>query len=136
MAGAAYVVDGAAVRSPEKFLSLAEHPEAILRTHVGTSSVSLLGYATSNLFDLNGDGVDEYVVGAPGVSRPGLPYSGQVHVYDGRTGEALHTFSGTVPYQWWGEGLRADVDSQGLFIASWHAEGYHGRVEVLRFTGQ
>lgn len=136
MAGAAWVVDGAAVRSPEKFLSLAEHPEAVLRMHAGTSSISLLGYATANLFDVDGDGVDEYVVGAPGVSRTGLPYSGKVVVYNGATGEEVHTFFGQKPYQWWGEGLRADAKAKGLVIASWHAESYHGRVELLRFTGE
>ncbi|HEX8703029.1 MAG TPA: integrin alpha [Myxococcaceae bacterium] len=134
MAGSAFVVDGAAVRAfPEKLLSLAAHPEAILRKHVGTSYISLLGHATSRLFDLNGDGVEEYAVGAPGVSLAGKPYAGQVLIYSGSTGEELHRMDGVVPFDWYGEGLRADPKSKSLFVGTWHANGYQGRMDLHRW---
>lgn len=135
MAGVAYVVDGAAVRAPgNKLLSLAEHPEAILRQHAGTSSVSLTGFSTSNLFDIDGDGVEEYAVGQPGVSLPGKSLAGRVLVFSGRTGEQLHALEGDVAGTWFGEGLQADPKARTLSVAMWHADRYFGRVELYRWT--
>lgn len=135
MAGVAYVVDGARVREPgSKLLSLAEHPEAIVRKHVGTSSVSLTGFSTSNLFDLDGDGVAEYAVGQPGVSFPGRSLAGRVWVFSGRTGAPLHALEGDIAGTWFGEGLQADPKARTLSVAMWHADGYLGRVELYRWT--
>lgn len=135
MAGVAYVVDGALIREPgNALLSLAQRPEAILRKHVGTSSVSLTGFSTSNLFDLDGDGVDEYAVGQPGVSLPGKSLAGRVLVFNGRTGEPLHALVGDVAGTWFGEGLQADPKEGTLSVAMWHADRYFGRVELYRWA--
>lgn len=135
MAGAAYVVSGRAVRGHRtKLLSLASEPAAILREHTGTSSVSLLGYATSALFDLDRDGIEEYAIGAPGVTTPIGRYAGRVLVYSGRTGRELHTFEGDGANVWLGEGLLADRRARSLYIATWHADGYNGRVLLYRWT--
>jgi hypothetical protein len=135
MAGAAFVVDGALVRTfPTKLLSLSAHPQAVLRTHAGSASIALTGYATSNLFDLDGDGVDEYAIGAPGVTLGTLTNAGQVSIHDGATGAQVSVLNGTASGQWFGEGLLADPKSKALYVATWHADGYNGRVYLYRWV--
>jgi hypothetical protein len=58
---------------------------ALLRSHVGTAAGAAFGSAIAALADLDGDGVREYAVGAPGKSM--------FHVFDGATGAELHRFS-------------------------------------------
>lgn len=135
MEGAAFVVDGALVRTfPTKLLSLSANPQAVLRTHAGSASIALTGYATSNLFDLNGDGVDEYAIGAPGVTLGTLSNAGQVSIHDGATGAQVSVLNGTASGQWFGEGLLADPKSKALYVATWHADAYNGRVYLYRWV--
>ncbi len=57
---------------------------AVLRIHEGTPGV-LFGAAVAGGVDLNGDGVGEYVIGAPGPA--GRAHLSRVYVFDGATGE-------------------------------------------------
>ncbi|MEZ4654862.1 MAG: FlgD immunoglobulin-like domain containing protein [Candidatus Eisenbacteria bacterium] len=64
-----------------------------LRTHQGTA-LARLGYACAPLDDRDGDGVPEYLLGAPGGGSGG---DGEVRVVDGATGATLLTLEPTSP---------------------------------------
>ncbi len=74
--GAAYVYSGAS--------------GALLRTHVPppatTPGLPGLGYDVAILGDIDGDGVADYVLGAPVILTPGFSY---VQTFSGATGESL-----------------------------------------------
>src|SRR3954463_12876659 len=66
------------------------HAAAIdLRTHpafeiVGPTTGANAGEAVSTAGDVNGDGIDDVIVGAPLQSAPGRPYAGSAYVVFGR----------------------------------------------------
>jgi hypothetical protein len=136
LSGSAHIVSGAAVRdfSGGKVLSLSAHPEAVLRLHVGGTSIALLGMSVAALWDLDEDGVRDYAVSAPGVTVNGNGFAGRVYVHSGRTGEVLNTFDGDAPGVWLGEELESNISPEHrLFISTWNADGNAGRVYVYRW---
>ncbi len=65
---------------------------AFVRAHVGSTIADRFGIACADGGDLNGDGKSEILVGADQFNNA---LKGFVRVFDGATGIALHTFSGT-----------------------------------------
>lgn len=59
---------------------------SIIRTHDGVKTLARHGMGIGALHDVNGDGVDEYLIGAPG---GGATNAGTVDVVSGATGEIL-----------------------------------------------
>ncbi len=57
-----------------------------LRTHLGTAAGDQLGYSVAAIDDVNGDGVREYVAGAPMTDSGSLVNCGAVHAWSGATG--------------------------------------------------
>jgi hypothetical protein len=84
---------------------------ALLRTSIGNTHQQL-GTAVTRMGDLNGDGVGEYAVGAPGY----LDNQGAVFIYDGATGSVYYGFGGPAPGWGYGRSLTSlgDVDGDGL----------------------
>ncbi len=64
---------------------------AVLRTINGTSAGDDFGYSVSGAGDVDGDGYDDYIVGAPLRNSA----SGSAYVYSGRTGATLLTLGGS-----------------------------------------
>jgi hypothetical protein len=66
--------------------------------------------------DLEGDGIVDLLVGAPGVEVAGVQGAGQGYVYSGMTGTLLLTFVGRTYNEGFGYGLGGpgDVDSDGI----------------------
>jgi hypothetical protein len=52
------------------------------------------GQSVSDAGDVNGDGVDDIIIGASGASPFGSGYPGLAYVYSGATSELLHEFEG------------------------------------------
>ncbi len=116
--GVAYVISGRAIRSSsEKVLKISEHPEIVLRTHTGTRAGELLGDNMTNLFDLDGDGVDEYAISAFGAfgTVSATPSSGAIVVYSGRTGAELQRIEGEAANLFFGQQTIADRANGSLY---------------------
>jgi len=59
----------------------------------GGTTGDLFGWSLAHIGDLDGDGVGEVVIGAPGTAGGSTP--GQVSIHSGVDGTILHTFTGT-----------------------------------------
>lgn len=80
---------------------------SIIRTHVGQFANSWFGHTVNELGDIDGDGVSDYCVGAPGFSS--LSTLGQAFIYSGATG--LEVYPHLAPA------------ATGLNYASWEPAG-------------
>lgn len=118
--GVVYAISGRAIRSStEKVLKLSEHPEIVLRTHAGTNAGALFGDNVTNLFDMDGDGVDEYAIGSMGTAgsgSPAKPSAGAVFVYSGRTGAELQRIEGEAASLYLGQATLVDRANGTLYV--------------------
>lgn len=82
----------------------------------GSQARDELGFSLSRMGDLNGDGVPDFLVGAPGASPARLPQAGSVFVYSGRTGEVLRRFDGQQALDAFGIAIvgGSDFNSDGI----------------------
>lgn len=72
-----------------------------------------LGTSVAGVGDLNGDGFADFAAGAPGASPGGLFSAGQVIVFSGLNGAALHTLNGQAPLELFGRSLAGAGDFDG-----------------------
>lgn len=105
----------------------------------GDSTFDLFGFAVAFVGDLNGDDIDDLVVGAPRFDGPSLVDSGRVFIYFGTTAldpsittfnvhdhtilasAANLTFDGMVSGEWFGAALATRRNASGSFLkaCSW-----------------
>ena len=78
----------------------------------GAAAGAEYGSALALLGDLDGDGADDFAVGAPGEAAR----QGAVRIHSGRTGAVLATLAGSGPDDFYGFALAAidDVDADGV----------------------
>jgi hypothetical protein len=86
----------------------------VLHTLEGEAAGDLFGWVSAPLPDLDGDGVQELAVGAPGHSSTGAG-RGRVYVYSGQSGLELFHADGGVNGEGLGHAVRAigDMDGDG-----------------------
>jgi hypothetical protein len=88
---------------------------ALIRTHVGSYSGEGFGYALGRAGDVDGDGVQDYVVGAPWASRRAF-LGGEAIVYSGASGARIASQSGVVDFEEFGFAV-------GTLDADWNGDG-------------
>ncbi len=101
---------------------------SILYTFFGDGWNDLLGSSVSGAGDVDNDGHDDIVAGAPGQNgSPELPFHGYARVYSGKDGSILRQMSGALVPSWENFGSRVnaagDVNLDGhddLIVASYY----------------
>ena len=106
--GVILVVPGSAGADAPPFL---EHV-TVLHAIVGGSNQTFFGWAVSELSDVDGDGVTDFLVSEP-FSNGG---AGTVYVYSGQSGQLLRTFDGAGPGDWFGYAIAdaGDTNADGV----------------------
>ncbi|HKB16773.1 MAG TPA: hypothetical protein VKF62_11960 [Planctomycetota bacterium] len=87
-----------------------------LYTLNGSAIADGVGFRLATPGDLNGDGVEDLLAGAPGASPGGLPLAGQALAYSGANGAVLQTLDGSGPADFfgWSASGAGDLDRDGL----------------------
>ncbi|MBK9388315.1 MAG: FG-GAP repeat protein [Planctomycetes bacterium] len=93
--------------------------QALLRSHVGSFSGEGFGYALARAGDVDGDGVQDYVAGAPWASRRAF-LGGEAIAYSGANGSRLASQSGVIDFEEFGHAVGAlDADWSGDGKSDW-----------------
>ncbi|MGH7151868.1 MAG: hypothetical protein ACREIU_14275, partial [Planctomycetota bacterium] len=83
---------------------------------VGSAPGEMFGWSVAGAGDLNGDGMDDLIVGSLCASPGGLSQAGKATVVSGATGNPLYEFGGASPgdnFGWFVAGL-GDVNADGV----------------------
>lgn len=108
---------------------------ATLWSYQGEAALDRFGDEVRGPGDVNGDGVPDFLISAPGNDRAG-PAAGSVCLYSGADGQLLYRFNGAKAGDRFGSSLRelGDVDGDGLneFVVG---APYGGPGEVFVYRG-
>lgn len=82
----------------------------------GDQPGEFFGQALADVGDLDGDGVDDFAIGAPGASPGGMQEAGTVYVYSGATFELLYRWDGAARLDAFGAAIAGggDIDGDGV----------------------
>jgi hypothetical protein len=81
----------------------------------GIQDAELMGSSVANAGDVDGDNVNDVVVGARSAAHHGRAFAGAVYVYSGATGKEIWRFNGKAAYDNFGSAVAGagDVDGDG-----------------------
>ena len=107
----------------------------------GEAGDDLFGFSVASAGDVNNDGFDDLIVGAPHNDAGGFD-AGRAYVFSGQTGDTLYVFTGEAAHGWLGSSVASagDVNNDGFDDLIVGARGYGaggfsaGRAYV--FSGQ
>ncbi|MAG57792.1 MAG: hypothetical protein CMJ83_16015 [Planctomycetes bacterium] len=85
---------------------------ALIHLHVGNGE-DAFGAAVEFTDDLDGDGIDDYAIGAPWTDLSGAANAGRVSVYSGATHAAFLTLDGLLANDRFGSDIRGRCDLDG-----------------------
>ncbi len=88
----------------------------LLYTFNGAAAFDGLGYSVSGAGDINNDGFDDVIVGAPFHAEWWGVDVGRAYVYSGATGGVLRTFTGQTEHDFFGDAVSGagDVNNDGF----------------------
>jgi hypothetical protein len=119
---------------------------ALIWRFVGTQDGELMGSSVANAGDVDGDNVNDVIVGAESAAHHGRSFAGAAYVYSGATGKEIWRFNGKAAYDSFGSSVAGagDVNGDGhadLMIgipnADPHQRSYAGAAHVYcGSTGQ
>ncbi len=118
--GHADVIVGATVEDypiePPDYVRVFSGADGSLIHHIASGVADKLGHAVAGLGDVNGDGHDDFAVGAPFHTSGGLTFRGKVTVYSGEAGTPLFTRLGDGEQDFLGYSVAAvgDVTGDGV----------------------
>jgi hypothetical protein len=81
----------------------------------GAERSGYFGKALASVGDIDGDGIDDFVVGAPEASPDGRSQAGSAFLFSGVNGRQLHRFDGSAAFDEFGASVAGggDVDGDG-----------------------
>jgi len=89
---------------------------SLLRRFDGMAVGDHLGKAVSGAADVDGDGLDDQILGSLDSDPGGMSSAGSAFVHSGADGAILHRFDGESPADWFGQsvGAAGDLDGDGI----------------------
>lgn len=89
---------------------------ALLFQFDGATANDQLGHAVSGLGDLNADGYDDFIIGAPNEENAGIAYAGAAYIHSGLTGALLLKVTGSASSERLGTAVSraGDCDADGV----------------------
>lgn len=87
---------------------------SVIREYRSARNWDRFGHALASAGDVNGDGFDDLIIGAPDDDFAGIG-TGSVFIYSGEDGSALHTLRGSKTWDRFGKGVCSlgDIDFDG-----------------------
>ena len=121
----------AAAAPPTPDSPFVEPEVQVLHTFTGENIGDQFGWASENLGDLNGDGVNDFIISATYNSDNGTQ-AGKVYVYSGKDFQLLNTITGN-PGEWFGYSVAkgGDINADGTpdYLVS-------GKGRVVAYSGK
>lgn len=110
----------------------------LIHDFLGEAAWNLFGYTVAGAGDVDNDGYDDVIVGAPANTNTYFE-AGRAYVFSGKTGEGLYTFDGESEqsYFGWSVGPAGDVNKDGrqdLIVGALRFLGNDGMVGGLAYV--
>ncbi len=114
LAGAPSTTPGGIIDAGSLFLASARDGSVLQRVD-GSATEEELAFSLALVGDVNGDGVPDYIVGAPSAAPAGRFLAGSAYVISGQDGSVIHRFDGASPGDQlgWAVSAAGDVDGDG-----------------------